>query len=83
MTFAQKSRDEKPATPYTTTVRLPAELHAEIKDAAARAGHSMNVEIVARLSAPVGHSMLDLAKQNLKTQQMIQQIIDAITPRRP
>ncbi len=64
------------------TLRLPVALHAEIKDAAERAGHSMNEEIVARLAAPVGHSLLDIAKQNQKTQEMVQQIIDAITPRR-
>lgn len=66
----------------TTTVRLPPELHAEIREAADRAGHSMNTEIVARLSAPSGQSLKDIARQNEKTQQMIQTIIDAISPRR-
>lgn len=66
----------------TTTVRLPPDLHAEIKAAAERAGHSMNVEIVARLSAPSGQTLRDISRQNQKTQEMIQIIIDAISVRR-
>lgn len=65
-----------------TAFRLPAALHAELKEAAELAGHSMNAEIIARLSAPAGHTLRDIAKQNMKTQEMIQQIIDAIRPRR-
>lgn len=42
----------------------------------------MNVEIVARLSAPSGQTLRDISRQNEKTQEMIQQIIDAISPRR-
>lgn len=65
-----------------TTIRLPVELHAEIKDAAFQAGHPMNSEIVARLQAsPKGTSLGDIARQNLKTQEMIQTIIDALSPR--
>lgn len=66
-----------------TTFRLPAALHREIKEAAQAAGHPMNAEIVARLeSFPKGTTLGDIAKQNLKTQQMVQEIIDAISPRR-
>lgn len=65
--------------PSTTTVRLPPELHAEIKDAAARAGHSMNLEIIARLSArPTGLTLQDIARQNVRTQEMIQQLINTL-----
>jgi hypothetical protein len=67
--------------PGTTTVRLPAALHAELKDAAERAGHSMNTEIVARLSSS-RVTLHDLALQNQQTQAMVQQIIDALRPRR-
>lgn len=77
---AMKKLSEK--LPSTTTVRLPVELHAEIKKAAKAAGHSMNVEIVKRLSEPPENSLAAIAKQNVKTHDMIQQIIDAITPRR-
>lgn len=66
-----------------TTIRLPTELHAELKEAARLAGHPMIEEIIARLwSTPKGTSLADIARQNIKTQEMVQQIIDAITPRR-
>lgn len=60
-------------------MRLPPDLHAEIKDAAARAGHSMNVEIIARLTAqPVDITLRDVARQNVRTQEMIQRLIDTL-----
>jgi plasmid stability protein len=67
----------------TTTVRLPEDLHAEIKAAAAQAGHSMNTEIIDRLrTASAGATLRDVMRQNELTHTMVQQIIDAITPRR-
>ena len=77
---------KKPPTlpDVVTTFRLPAALHAEIKDAARAAGHPMNAEIIARLeSYPKGTSLGDIAKQNKLTQDMIQQILDALSPRKP
>lgn len=66
-----------------TTIRIPVELHAELKAAAHLAGHAMNVEIITRLwAAPKGTTLGDIARQNEKTQEMVQQIIDAITLRR-
>lgn len=66
-----------------TTFRIPVDLHREIKEAAHAAGHPMNTEIVARLrAAPKGTTLGDIARQNIKTQEMIQQIIDAISPRK-
>jgi hypothetical protein len=63
----------------TTTVRLPVGLHAEIKEAAARNGHSMNVEIIARLtSAPPGLTLSDISRQNVRTQEMLQRVIDTL-----
>lgn len=76
------SKPPKKTKDVKTAFRLPAALHAEIKEAAERAGHSMNAEVIARLSTPVGHTLMDIARQNLKTQEMVQQIIDAIGPRR-
>lgn len=65
--------------PGVTTVRLPPELHDEIKDAAARAGHSMNTEIIARLTAqPAELTLRDIARQNVRTQEMIQRLIDTL-----
>lgn len=67
-----------------TALRLPRELHAEIKSSADFHGRSMNAEIIARLSAfPAGPATLEqLAAQNRRTQDMVQMIIDALTPRR-
>lgn len=66
-----------------TTIRLPAELHSEIKETAKAAGHAMNIEIIARLTSyPKGTTLNDIAKQNSKTHEMVQQIIDAISPRK-
>lgn len=66
-----------------TTIRLPVALHSEIKATAKAAGHAMNIEIIARLMAhPKGTTLGDIARQNSKTQAMIQQIIDAISPRK-
>lgn len=66
-----------------TTIRLPAALHSEIKESAQIAGHAMNVEIISRLTAhPKGTTLADIARQNIKTQEMIQQIIDALSPRK-
>jgi uncharacterized protein with von Willebrand factor type A (vWA) domain len=63
----------------TTTVRLPPDLHATIKDSAARNGHSMNVEIIARLTAaPPGLTLSDISRQNVKTQKMLQRLIDTL-----
>lgn len=64
-----------------TALRLPRDLHAEIKDAAEYHGRSMNAEIIARLESS-GVTLADIAQQNTKTQEMIQQIIDAISLRR-
>jgi hypothetical protein len=70
-------------TTQKTTLYLPLALHAAIHDAAERAGHSMNDEILARLASAEGPVTLrDVYRQNEHTQTMVQQIIDAISPRR-
>lgn len=79
---------KKPAV--KTAMRIPADLHADLQDAAARADHSMNTEIINRLTAAAGGASLSaLAEQNAKmmaeikrTQEMVREIIAAITPRR-
>lgn len=74
---------EQKKTHVKTAMRIPSDLHAEIVDAAERAGHSMNDEIVSRLSAGRGGaSLFDIVAQNVRTQEMIQQILDAIGPRK-
>lgn len=65
--------------PSTTTIRLPPALHAELKDSAARNGHSMNLEIINRLTAALpGLTLSDISRQNVKTQKMIQRLIDTL-----
>lgn len=65
--------------PGTTTVRLPPALHAAIKEAAAKAGHSMNDEIILRLEAHTHALELgDISQQNLELQRMVQRLIDRL-----
>jgi predicted HicB family RNase H-like nuclease len=79
---------KKPA--IKTAMRIPADLHADLQDVAARAGHSMNTEIINRLTAAAGGvSLSTLAGQNVemmaeikRTQEMVQEIIAALSPRR-
>jgi predicted HicB family RNase H-like nuclease len=79
---------KKPA--IKTAMRIPADLHADLQEAASRADHSMNTEIINRLTAAAGGvSLSTLAEQNAqmmaeirRTQEMVQKIIAAITPRR-
>lgn len=78
----------KPA--IKTAMRIPAELHADIAAAAKRADHSMNAEIIHRLTAAAGGiSLMTLAEQNVelmseihRTQEMVREIINALKPRR-
>jgi hypothetical protein len=86
---------KKPA--IKTAMRLPAELHADLKEAAEREDHSMNDEIIARLNSVAGGATLAailsqirrLSEENQqlkaeieRTQQMVQTIIDALGPSR-
>jgi hypothetical protein len=87
-----------PKKPYIkSAVRLPADLHADIKESALREDHSMNDEIIRRLAAMSGGASLatiltelrglreenqQLRADQRKTQQMVQTIIDALGPRR-
>lgn len=79
---------KKPA--IKTAMRIPADLHADLQDSAARADHSMNAEIIARLTAAAGGiTLASVVEQNReimaelkRTQDMIQVIIAAIGPRR-
>jgi hypothetical protein len=83
--------------PIKTAMRLPADLHADLKEAAEREQHSMNDEIIHRLTAMAGGTSLAailaqtrrLSEENKQlkaeikqTQQMVQTIIDALEPRR-
>lgn len=77
-------------------MRLPADLHADLKEAAEREDHSMNDEIIIRLTALAGGASFAtiltqtqrLSEENKqlkaeikRTQKMVQTIIDALRPR--
>lgn len=73
----------KPQDDYIkTALRLPRDLHAEISEAAVEHGRSMNSEIIDRLGrSSTDPSLADIAQQNIKTQELVLQIIAAIGPR--
>jgi hypothetical protein len=95
-------KEQPPKKPYIkSAVRLPADLHADIKESALREDHSMNDEIIRRLAAMSGGASLatilahirrlsdenqqlkaELKAESKKTQDMVQTIIDALSPRR-
>jgi hypothetical protein len=86
-----RMKEKPPKKPsIKTAMRIPVDLHSDLQDAAARADHSMNTEIVARLTAAAGGaSITAVIEQNKqimaelkKTQDMVQLIIEAIKPRR-
>jgi hypothetical protein len=78
---------KKPA--IKTAMRIPADLHADLQDAAIRADHSMNAEIISRLTAAAGGASLSaVLEQNQqimvelkKTQDMVQSILSTIASR--
>jgi hypothetical protein len=59
----------------STAVRIPADLHNELKEAALHNGRSMNAEIIARLrSSPID----DLKRQVMELKGMIREALDRI-----
>lgn len=65
-----------------TAIRLPRDLHADIISSAAYHGRTMNAEMIARLSNQQHATTLaDIANQNIRTQEMIQVIIDSLGAR--
>lgn len=70
---------DEPNKPKRTqkTLRLPPDVQQDIEEAAAKAGHSANEEIVRRLRAYAQVVTLkDIAKQNADLKRMVQQLID-------
>lgn len=60
---------------HKTSLRLPIDLHLDIRDAAARNGCSMNAEIIARLQAsPADAVMVELAE----LKRMMRLVLDQI-----
>lgn len=58
-----------------TSLRLPGNLRDELLDAAARNGHSMNAEILARLQ---GSPLDDLKRQNEEIKETLRKILDKL-----
>lgn len=72
-------RKPKPKNP-ATTVRLPAPLHREVKEAADMAGHSMNDEIILRLRLqPIASRLERIEQESAELRRMVQQLIDRST----
>jgi hypothetical protein len=62
-----------------TALRLPPDLHMEVKRAAKAAGHTMNAEIIARVAdAQERVFCKDLLKQNAELKAMMREMLDAI-----
>jgi cell fate (sporulation/competence/biofilm development) regulator YlbF (YheA/YmcA/DUF963 family) len=59
------------------TLRLPPDVQQDIEEAAAKAGHSANEEIVRRLRAYAqAVTLKDIVKQNAELKRMLQRLID-------
>jgi hypothetical protein len=58
-----------------TALRLPPDLHQELKEAAERNGHSLNAEIVARLRTSPWD---ELKRQNVDLKSMLRELLDRI-----
>lgn len=60
-----------------TTLRLPLELHDELKRAGAQVGHSINEEIIHRCrSHAQAVALEEIMKQNAELKRMLQILID-------
>ena len=73
----------RPANPQDdyirTALRLPRDLHGQVKSAAKGAGRTMNAEIIARLAAAEERTNFEtLIKQNEDLKQMMREMLDAI-----
>lgn len=58
-----------------TAVRLPPDLHHELRESAERNGNSLNAEIVARLRTSPWD---DLMRQNAELKSMLRELLDRI-----
>jgi HAMP domain-containing protein len=73
---AMEKKTYKPKNP-ATTVRLPADLHSEIKESAAKEDRSMNDEIILRLRLyPIAAQLDEIEQQNAELKRMVQQLIN-------
>jgi predicted HicB family RNase H-like nuclease len=56
-----------------TAVRLPPDLHDDLRDAATRSGHSLNAEILARLRTS---PLEEIKRQNVELKAMLREVLD-------
>lgn len=71
-------KSASPGKTPTTTVRLPPELHAQVKESAAKNGHSMNAEIIHILASFVGKPLQTVVEQNEKTHELLNKILNKL-----
>lgn len=73
-----RAMEKKPKPKHSaTTVRIPGPLLTEVKEAADKADHSMNDEIILRLLLyPVAARLSAIEQQNEEMKRMLQQLID-------
>lgn len=63
-----------------SAVRLPPDLHAELKDSAERNGRSMNAEIIARLQAiPIDDQLNKLARDQAEIKTLAREILEVVS----
>ena len=69
----------KQTTHIHTGVRIPRELHAEIKSVVERDGTSMNAEIISRLKMSHFEARLgEITAQNTELKEMLRKVLDKI-----
>jgi len=66
-----------------TALRLPVGLREEMKDAAQRAGHSLNDEILGRcMAASLADRLTALESENAEIKVMLREVLEAVSIRR-
>lgn len=65
---------------HKTALRLPRDLHAEIRDAATKNGHSMNAEIITRLLAYQSFEarLRSLSRESSEIKSIVKKILEAL-----
>lgn len=58
-----------------TAVRMPPELHAELKETAELNGRAMNAEILSRLQQ---NNMATLLRENAELKKMVREVLDIV-----
>lgn len=77
MTNTPPTNKPKKKTYVQTAIRLPAALHREVKEAAARNDRSQNEEMIARLQLPPGDARLAAMERQLEElNRLVRRLLD-------